>query len=205
LNTLTAPTTVNRPAQVMSATRKFYDDPSFNTAFPQTAAPTKGDVTMLQAAVAYSAGALQYQTQSRAVYDGLGRATGSYDADGYLTSMAYAMNSVGLPIGITITNPMSQTASTTFVPTRGAGRDPDRCQRHHHYPAVRHAGPGERHLGRLPAHHEPGQPPVHLSGLEHLHDGRDDPDAARRRRLRHGDADLRRAVPAPAGAFRRLR
>ena len=40
LNTLTAPTSVNRPAQVVSDTRTFYDDPTFATAFPQPAPGT---------------------------------------------------------------------------------------------------------------------------------------------------------------------
>src|SRR5437763_2594677 len=66
LNTLTAPASVNRPAQVVSDTRSFYDDPAFATAFPQPAAPTKGDVTMVRDAADYSGGAFTYQTVSRA-------------------------------------------------------------------------------------------------------------------------------------------
>ena len=41
LNTLGAPASVSRPAQVVSATETFYDDPSFSTTFPQTAAPSR--------------------------------------------------------------------------------------------------------------------------------------------------------------------
>ena len=46
LNTLAAPASVTRPDQVVSATQMFYDDPSFSTTFPQSAAPTTGNVTM---------------------------------------------------------------------------------------------------------------------------------------------------------------
>jgi RHS repeat-associated protein len=119
LNTLTAPASVNRPAQVMGAARTYYDDTTYNTTFPQPSPPTKGDVTMVRTASGASGGVLQYQTQSRSAYDLTGRATASYDANGNQTTVSYAANSVGLPIGMTITNPLSQSASTTLVPTRG--------------------------------------------------------------------------------------
>ncbi|HUY48176.1 MAG TPA: hypothetical protein VMV92_21010, partial [Streptosporangiaceae bacterium] len=46
LNALTAPGSVSRPAEVVSDTRTFYDDPAFSATFPQANAPAKGDVTM---------------------------------------------------------------------------------------------------------------------------------------------------------------
>ena len=39
LNTLTAPASVSRPAQVISVNRTFYDDHTWSTTFPQATAP----------------------------------------------------------------------------------------------------------------------------------------------------------------------
>ncbi|MCQ9178677.1 hypothetical protein KMT30_06460 [Streptomyces sp. IBSBF 2953] len=118
-NTLTAPTSVSRPDQVISATRTYYDDTTFATAFPQTTAPTKGDVTMTRQASGYSAGAYTWQTQTRATYDTYGRPKDSYDAAGVKTTAGYTVDSVGLTTGTTITNAKNQTAKTTSDPTRG--------------------------------------------------------------------------------------
>ncbi|MFD9436154.1 polymorphic toxin-type HINT domain-containing protein [Streptomyces sp. NPDC060002] len=119
LNTLTAPTSVSRPDQVVSATRTYYDDTSFATAFPQTAAPTKGEITMARHVSAYSGGTFTWQTQTRATYDTYGRPKDAYDAAGNKTTTAYTVNSVGLTTGTTVTNAKNQTTSTTTDPTRG--------------------------------------------------------------------------------------
>ncbi|WP_329296013.1 RHS repeat-associated core domain-containing protein [Streptomyces sp. NBC_01455] len=119
LNTLTAPTSVSRPDQVVSATRTYYDDTGFATAFPQTAAPTKGEITMTRHASAYSGGAFTWQTQTRATYDTYGRPKDGYDADGNKTTTGYTVNSVGLTTGAMVTNAKNQTTSTTTDPTRG--------------------------------------------------------------------------------------
>ncbi|MGW4935414.1 polymorphic toxin-type HINT domain-containing protein [Streptomyces sp. NPDC004166] len=119
LNTLTAPLSVSRPDQVLSATRTFYDDTSFATTFPQATAPTKGDITMTRQASGYSGGAFTWQTQTRATSDTYGRPTGSYDANGNKTATSYTVNSVGLTTGTTITNAKNQTTSATTDPTRG--------------------------------------------------------------------------------------
>ncbi|MFM9707854.1 RHS repeat domain-containing protein [Streptomyces galilaeus] len=119
LNTLTAPTGVSRPDQVVSATRTYYDDTSFATAFPQTAAPTKGEITMTRYASGYSGGAFTWQTQTRATYDTYGRPKDGYDAKGNKTTTGYTVDSVGLTTGTTITNAKNQTSSTTTHPTRG--------------------------------------------------------------------------------------
>lgn len=119
LNTLTAPTTVSRPDQVVSATRTYYDDTTFATAFPQTTAPTKGEITMTRQASGYSGGTFTWQTQTRATYDTYGRPKDAYDAAGNKTIAGYTVDSVGLTTGTTITNPKNQTASTTSDPTRG--------------------------------------------------------------------------------------
>ncbi|MEU5277133.1 RHS repeat-associated core domain-containing protein [Streptomyces asoensis] len=119
LNTLTAPTSVSRPDQVVSATRTYYDDTSFTTAFPQTTAPTKGEITMARHASGYSGGTFTWQTQARATYDTYGRPKDAYDAAGNKTTTAYTVNSVGLTTGTTVTNAKNQTTSTTSNPTRG--------------------------------------------------------------------------------------
>ncbi|MFH9554553.1 RHS repeat-associated core domain-containing protein [Streptomyces sp. NPDC017435] len=119
LNTLTAPTSVSRPDQVVSATRTYYDDTTFATAFPQTAAPTKGEITMARHASGYSGGAFTWQTQTRATYDSYGRPKDGYDAGGNKTTTAYTVNSVGLTTATTVTNAKNQTTTTTTDPTRG--------------------------------------------------------------------------------------
>ncbi|MCP2314287.1 RHS repeat-associated core domain-containing protein [Kitasatospora paracochleata] len=118
-NTLTAPASVNRPAQVVSATRTFYDDPSFSTAFPQAAAPTVGNVTMVRQAADYTAGAFTWQTAKRATYDTYGRPLVTYDGNGNATTTAYTTNAVGLTTGRSVTNAKNQTASSTIAPVRG--------------------------------------------------------------------------------------
>ena len=119
LNTLTAPSSVSRPTQVVSATRTFYDDPSFSTTFPQTTAPTSGDVTMARKAADYTSGAFTWQTLSRAKFDSIGRQTDGYDGNGNNTHTDFSTNSVGLTTGTTITNALSQTLTTTYEPQRG--------------------------------------------------------------------------------------
>jgi RHS repeat-associated protein len=119
LNTLTAPTSVTRPAQVVSDSRIFYDDPSFATAFPQPAAPTKGGVTMNRSAVDYTGGAFIWQTTKRTAYDSYGRFIDGWDGNGNHMGTAYTMNSVGLTTGVTTTNALGQSTSTTLDPTRG--------------------------------------------------------------------------------------
>ena len=52
LDTAAAPAGVNRPDQVVSATRTFYDDTSFATTFPQSSAD-QGRVTMTRTATDY--------------------------------------------------------------------------------------------------------------------------------------------------------
>ncbi|WP_333766908.1 polymorphic toxin-type HINT domain-containing protein [Streptomyces sp. IBSBF 2435] len=118
-NTLGAPATVNRPSQVISANENFYDDLTFATAFPQTSAPTAGDVTMVRQASDYSAGAFTWRTATRAVYDAYGRALVGYDGNGNKTTSTYTVNSVGLTTGVSTTNAKNQSASTVLDPARG--------------------------------------------------------------------------------------
>ncbi|MFG2282463.1 polymorphic toxin-type HINT domain-containing protein [Streptomyces asoensis] len=139
LNTLTAPTSLTRPDQVVSATRTYYDDTTFATAFPQTTAPTKGEITMTRQAAGYSAGTFTWQTQTRATYDAYGRPADSYDAGGNKTIAGYIVDSVGLTTGTTITNAKTQIARTTSDPTRGlilTTTDPNGVATAVHYDAL---------------------------------------------------------------------
>ncbi|GLW59581.1 polymorphic toxin-type HINT domain-containing protein [Kitasatospora phosalacinea] len=118
-NTLTAPATVNRPAQVQSATQTFYDDPTFSTTFPQAAAPTVGNVTMKRSASDYTGGAFTWQTGARTTYDTYGRPLVVKDANGNATTASYTVNAVGLTTAATVTNAKNQVAKSTIAPARG--------------------------------------------------------------------------------------
>ena len=117
LNTLAAPTTVVRPDQVVADTLTFYDEQTtFSTTFPQTTAPTKGNVTMVRQAVDAST----YQTMSRKEYDTVGRVAGGWDANGNKTTTGYTMNTAGLMVGTTVTNALNQSVTSTFATARGS-------------------------------------------------------------------------------------
>ncbi|MFI1995285.1 polymorphic toxin-type HINT domain-containing protein [Actinoplanes sp. NPDC020271] len=138
-NSLTAPTTVTRPAQVLSQTRTFYDDKTWNTTFPQTSVPTKGEVTMTQTAKDYANSTYTYQTISKKAYDDYGRELQAYDANGNLTKTDFTANTAGLTTGITVTNPLGQTSSTSFSPMRGlvlSGSDLNGVVNSHRYDAL---------------------------------------------------------------------
>ncbi|WP_377272885.1 RHS repeat-associated core domain-containing protein [Peterkaempfera sp. SMS 1(5)a] len=136
VNTLTAPASVNRPDQVISATRTFYDDPTgaatwpqpAGPVFPQTTAPTKGDASISQKATGASGGALTWQTTAAQVFDSAGRPTDSWaprpgDASatpaGIRTRTTWSADSAGNPTGSTVTNTLSQSSTTTLDPARG--------------------------------------------------------------------------------------
>lgn len=127
VNTLTAPASVNRPDQVVSATRTFYDDPTLaetwpqpsSPTFPQTSPPTTGDVSVVQNASGYTGGAFTWQTTSAQVFDAYGRPIAAYNADGNETSTAYTDNTVGVTTGVTSTNALNQSTITTLDPARG--------------------------------------------------------------------------------------
>ncbi|MGI5243321.1 hypothetical protein [Dactylosporangium sp. CA-139066] len=100
VNTLTAPASVTRPAQVISDTLTFFDDQTnFATTFPQATTPSKGDVTMVRQAV----DATTYQTKNRAAFDSYGRPVTVWDANDHTTTTAYTM-AAGLTVGTTVTN-----------------------------------------------------------------------------------------------------
>ncbi|SBT42705.1 RHS repeat domain-containing protein [Micromonospora auratinigra] len=117
-NTLTAPAAVNRPAQVVSAVHTHYDDPTFDTAFPQAAAPTKGQVTMVRTARDHVSGAYDWQTTDRAAFDAYGRAVATYDANGNLSTTTYTDNAVGLNVAVKTTDAEGQSTTSTVTPMR---------------------------------------------------------------------------------------
>ncbi|MEU8299695.1 RHS repeat-associated core domain-containing protein [Micromonospora sp. NPDC048909] len=120
VNTLSAPATVSRPGQVVKAERTFYDDKDFAATFPQTIAPTKGNVTMTQLAADWTSNAYTWQTSQKSTYDSYGRVAESYDGRGNKTTSGYTMNPVKLVTGMSATNALSQTVSTTVNPRRGS-------------------------------------------------------------------------------------
>jgi RHS repeat-associated protein len=119
VNTLTAPASVSRPARVVSATRNFYDDPTFSTTFPQAGAPATGDVTMVRKAADYTGGGFTWQTLSRSTYDTVGRPSDLYDGNGNDTATTYTVDSAGLVVGKKVTNALGQATSSTLDPARG--------------------------------------------------------------------------------------
>ena len=125
VNALTAPASLSRPADVISDTRTFYDNPALAGTWPQPAspawpqaAPALGDVSVVRVANGYTSGAFTYQTQTAAIYDSYGRPVTSYDGNGNKTATAYTMTN-GVPTATKVTNPLGQAASTTVDPLRG--------------------------------------------------------------------------------------
>jgi RHS repeat-associated protein len=127
VNALTAPTSISRPADVISDSRTFYDDPPVLTSsgvpapsattWPQTP-PANADQSVVQQANGYSGGAFTYQTTSAAVYDSYGRPVTSYDGNGNQTLTAYTMTN-GVTTAETDTNALGQATTTTYDPLRG--------------------------------------------------------------------------------------
>lgn len=110
---LGAPSNVSG-AQVSKAVETFYDDTAFKTTFPQAAAPSVGNATMVRQAVSGTPGAFTWQTEKRNTYDAYGRVEDAYDADGNLTTTTYTVNSVGLTTADHVAVP-----STTYTNSAG--------------------------------------------------------------------------------------
>jgi RHS repeat-associated protein len=124
-NALTTPTTLSRPADVISDTRTFYDNAALAVSWPQPtnpvwpqAAPSFGDPSVVRKATDYTGGAFVYQTSSAKTYDSFGRATNSWDADGHETTTSYTMTN-GVTTASRVTNPANQAVATTLDPYRG--------------------------------------------------------------------------------------
>ncbi|MEV0456976.1 RHS repeat domain-containing protein [Catellatospora methionotrophica] len=119
LNALIAPSSVSRPAEVISNTLTYYDDYGWATAFPQPAVPAKGNVTMVRKATGYVGSAYQYRTESRAKYDSVGRVKEAYDAAGNLTENIYSTNAVGLVTSTSVDPPLHPASVTVLDTQRG--------------------------------------------------------------------------------------
>jgi RHS repeat-associated protein len=117
VNGLTAPSRVNRPTDVVSDLRTFYDDPAFATGWPQPA-PSVGDVSLIQQASDYTGGSFVYINKSRTSYDAHGRPTQVIDANNNASTTAYT-DTNGLTTKIATNNPLRQTTTSTLDPTRG--------------------------------------------------------------------------------------
>ncbi|MFC1435235.1 RHS repeat domain-containing protein [Streptacidiphilus sp. N1-3] len=125
VNALTAPASVSRPGQVVSATRNIYDDPTDAKTwptpaltFPQTTAPAQGKISISQKASGYTAGAFTWVTSNTQLFDSAGRDTDAYDSAGNHTNTAYTVDSAGLVTGISATNPLGQSTHVTLDPAR---------------------------------------------------------------------------------------
>lgn len=147
LNALTAPASVNRPADVVSDSRTFYDlqplgsttRPTTTPTWPQTA-PAFGDVSEKMSATGYSNGAFTYQASTESTYDSYGRILDTWDALGRETQTAYSMTN-GLTSGQTSTNPLGQVTTSTIDPTRGivtSTIDPNGVEIQSHFDGLGH-------------------------------------------------------------------
>jgi RHS repeat-associated protein len=105
--------TVNRPADVVSDVRTYYDG---TTTFG--AAPTKGSVTKTEVLTGWSSGAV-YTKQSGATYDAHGRVATSTDALGHVTTTSYTPATGGPVTGVTTKNALDHSNTTTLDPARG--------------------------------------------------------------------------------------
>ncbi|MBV1856079.1 TreTu family toxin [Catellatospora tritici] len=119
VNGLTAPTSLNRPADVISKVRTYYNDPTFDTTWPQPSAPANNDVTMLRTAYDYTGGAFQYRTSTRNGYDSFGRVTSTTDAIGNPPTTTTYTQTNGLTTQIKSTNARGRFSIDTLDPTRG--------------------------------------------------------------------------------------
>jgi RHS repeat-associated protein len=132
VNALAAPATPSSAASIVGSKCTLYDSPSTAQGLPAAiaagtaditscpqAAPTKGDITEVLVASAYSGGTFTYQPESAAVSDSIGRVTDSWDGNGNHTGTAYTANSNGLTTGISTMNPLNQASSVTLDPLRG--------------------------------------------------------------------------------------
>ncbi|MFF4121063.1 RHS repeat-associated core domain-containing protein [Streptomyces sp. NPDC001714] len=109
------------PQDLLSDDLTFFDGSTSNTA-----APTKGDVTMVQKADTVAAdGTPHYVTALKNTYDSYGRELTETDADNRVTTTAYTPATGASPTSITVTQPKvtGQTAgfatTTTLDPARG--------------------------------------------------------------------------------------
>ncbi|MFG2084990.1 MULTISPECIES: RHS repeat-associated core domain-containing protein [unclassified Spirillospora] len=97
--------TPDRPAQVVSDARTYYDNGGFGDG------PSKGNITKVEKVSGYNGGTPQYVTQATTTYDSYGRVTQAKDVLGQATTTAYTDTQ-----GLT-----TQTQTTTPPATPGDG------------------------------------------------------------------------------------
>ncbi|MEV6965594.1 RHS repeat-associated core domain-containing protein [Hamadaea sp. NPDC051192] len=117
-NQLTAPASLNRPTDVISDTRFYYNKPTFDMTWPQ-AAPSNPDLSVKQQATGYTAGAFTYQTIAKSTYDAFGRPKVITDANGdnAATLTYYSVN--GHPSQVDVLNAKGHKTQTFVEPSRG--------------------------------------------------------------------------------------
>jgi RHS repeat-associated protein len=106
-------TTPSLPTNAVSDVRSFYDG---STTFG--AAPTAGEVTMVQQAVSYSGSTPTFATESSSTVDQYGRETATADADGRTTSKAFTPATGANPSQVTVTDPMGFVTTTAYDQSR---------------------------------------------------------------------------------------
>jgi YD repeat-containing protein len=125
VNDLGAPSGISKPADVISDTRTYYDDPPVLTGglpapgtatWPQ-AAPGTADPSVTEKATNYTSGAFTYLVTAATAYDSYGRPVTAYDANGNKTTTSYSMTN-GSTTAQTVTNALGQATTTTYDPAR---------------------------------------------------------------------------------------
>ncbi|MCX4425853.1 polymorphic toxin-type HINT domain-containing protein [Streptomyces mirabilis] len=116
------PTSVNRPTDVISDVRTFYDTnptswPVTVPAFPQTTPPTVGKPSIVEKAGDYSNGAFTYQIAAASAFDSYGRVTDAWDGLGNDAHTDYT-TTAGLTTKATTTDQLGHATTTTLDPTR---------------------------------------------------------------------------------------
>ncbi|MFG2249425.1 RHS repeat domain-containing protein, partial [Spirillospora sp. NPDC048823] len=109
--------TPDRPAQILSDVRTYYDNGAFG------AGPSKGRVTKVEKLAEYDGGAPRYVAQTATVYDDYGRTTKVIDAAGQSATTAY-VDTQGLNTQITTTSPPAKPGDSSTALTAVQHLDP---------------------------------------------------------------------------------
>ncbi len=108
---------VQRPAQVISDVRTYYDNGAFD------AAPSKGDITKVEKVADYSGSTPVYVTDTTTSHDVYGRTSAVTDVAGHTTTTTYTP-ATGLPASSTVTGPPVKPGDATTAMTTRSDLDP---------------------------------------------------------------------------------
>jgi RHS repeat-associated protein len=108
---------VDRPAQVISDVRSYYDNGGFGVG------PTVGNLTKTEGVASYTNGTPQYVTVSSGSYDAYGRGVTATDAAGNTTTTTYTP-STGLPTTVSVTGPPVKPGDASTAITTSTIYDP---------------------------------------------------------------------------------